>query len=335
MGVLVSICCTTYNHSKYIRDALDGFLMQKTDFDFEIIIHDDASSDNTNDIIREYEKKYPDMIKPIYQKTNKYSLGEEIFTNYLLPKVRGKYIALCEGDDYWSNPLKLHIQIDYMRNHPECSMVAHAVNVVKEDNKMTGQVLRYSLNDETCSTNELIKSIGKLSQTSSYLFRKRFIDKAPSWYLKSSVGDYPLVMLMATKGEIYYINNPMSCYRTGVIDSWTNRTHKDGNILASKIKQLNNEIETLKEFDKETNCMYSKEIILGLKPREFRLTLLQGKYKELRDKKYDLYKKNIGFLNLYKIYLKNIFIKARTYYFKLKSNIKKQGERLSNAKPKY
>ena len=114
--ILVSICCITYNHEKYIRDAIEGFLMQKTDFPFEVLIHDDASTDGTADIIREYETKYPDIIKPIYQTENQYSKGIKISATYNYPRAKGKYIALCEGDDYWIDPYKLQKQVDFLEH---------------------------------------------------------------------------------------------------------------------------------------------------------------------------------------------------------------------------
>ena len=99
---LVSICCITYNHAPYIRQCLDGFMMQQTNFTFEVLIHDDASTDGTADIIREYESKYPDIIKPIYQTENQYSKGVKVSATFNFPRAKGKYIAMCEGDDYWT-----------------------------------------------------------------------------------------------------------------------------------------------------------------------------------------------------------------------------------------
>ena len=103
---LLSICCVTYNHESFISQCLDGFLMQQTDFPFEILIHDDASADGTANIIMEYEAKYPDLIKPIYQTENQFSKGIKISVTFNFPRAKGKYIALCEGDDYWTDPLK-------------------------------------------------------------------------------------------------------------------------------------------------------------------------------------------------------------------------------------
>lgn len=116
---LVSISCITYNHDPYIRDCLDGFLKQKTDFSFEILINDDASSDDTASIIKEYEAKYPNLIKPIYQLENQYSKGQRgINIKYNFPRAKGKYIAICEGDDYWTDPYKLQKQVNFLENNP-------------------------------------------------------------------------------------------------------------------------------------------------------------------------------------------------------------------------
>ena len=114
--IKVSVCCITYNHLPYLRQCLDGLLMQKTTFDFEILLHDDASTDGTTDIVREYAAAYPDLIRPVIQTENQYSSKTRaIITTYLLPLAKGKYIALCEGDDYWTDPLKLQSKSIYWR----------------------------------------------------------------------------------------------------------------------------------------------------------------------------------------------------------------------------
>ena len=132
---LVAIRCITYNHEPYIRDCLDGFVMQKTDFPFVAIVHDDASTDGTTNIIREYAKKYPDIIKPIFETENQYSKGVEsimrIMRNALIDS-GASYIAMCEGDDYWTDPLKLQKQVDYLESHPDVGMVYSDFNIKDE-----------------------------------------------------------------------------------------------------------------------------------------------------------------------------------------------------------
>ena len=116
---LVSICTVAYQHAPFIRACMDGVLMQKTTFPFEFLLHDDASTDGTTDIIREYEARYPDIIKAIYQTENQFSKGVQIWAKLLFPQARGKYIAMCDGDDYWTDPLKLQKQVDFLESHPD------------------------------------------------------------------------------------------------------------------------------------------------------------------------------------------------------------------------
>ena len=133
---IVSICSITYNHAPYIRQCLDGMLMQQTNFAFEIIINDDCSTDGTTEIIREYAEKYPDIIKPIFHRENQYQKGVRgMFAKYVFPKAQGKYIALCEGDDYWTDPLKLQKQVDFLETYPDYSLYFHNAMVHFEDGK--------------------------------------------------------------------------------------------------------------------------------------------------------------------------------------------------------
>ncbi len=142
---LVSICCLTYNHAQYIHQCIQGFLMQRTTFPVEILIHDDASTDGTAGILHEYQHQYPDKIFPLYETQNQYSNGYQnlmdIEFNY--SRARGKYIAYCEGDDYWTDPLKLQKQVDFMESHPDYSVCFHRC---KHLNTYTGQ-----LSNDYCS----------------------------------------------------------------------------------------------------------------------------------------------------------------------------------------
>lgn len=155
MEPVVSICCLTYNHILYIRQCLDGFMMQKINFPIEILIYDDASTDGTQGIIREYEKKYPDIIKPIYQKENQYSKGIKVSLVYNYSRAKGKYIALCEGDDYWTDPYKLQKQVDFLESHPDYVMCSHRHNDYIQE---TGEMLYdRSMNETDYDLKSLIR----------------------------------------------------------------------------------------------------------------------------------------------------------------------------------
>ena len=124
----VSIICITYNQEKYVRQALDGFVMQKTNFPFEVIIHDDASTDKTADIIREYQAKYPDIIKPIFQTVNQFSQGKDPIIYFILDKIQGQYVTINEGDDYWTDENKLQKQRTFWTPTPifRCAFTPYA-----------------------------------------------------------------------------------------------------------------------------------------------------------------------------------------------------------------
>lgn len=131
---LVSIVCITYNHESYLRKALDGFLMQETSFPVEIVLAEDCSSDGTRLICEEYAAKYPDRINYIW---SEYNVGAVANERRAMAAARGKYIATCEGDDYWTDPLKLQHQVDFMEAHPECSVTWHRYRIL---NGMTGEI---------------------------------------------------------------------------------------------------------------------------------------------------------------------------------------------------
>ena len=132
--IIVSISCITYNHAPYIRQCLDGFLMQQTNFAYEVLIHDDASTDGTTEIIKEYEAKYPDIIKPIYEDENQWVKGRRGSAVFNFPRAKGKYIALCEGDDYWTDPLRLQKQVYFLEKHQECSLCCHQYDMLSSEN---------------------------------------------------------------------------------------------------------------------------------------------------------------------------------------------------------
>ena len=186
-NIMVSISCLTYNHENYIADALESFLMQKTNFKFEVLVHDDASTDRTADIIREYQKEYPEIIKPICQKVNQYSQGIKV-SNINYARAEGKYYAICEGDDYWIDPDKLQKQVDYMEGHPECSACVHAAYRVSYDKKMLSVHIAPCKMSKNYRPDEVILGGGGLFATNSTLYRLKYRKDLPDFYKISNVG---------------------------------------------------------------------------------------------------------------------------------------------------
>lgn len=252
---MVSICCLAYNHEKYIRQTLDGILMQKTDFPFEILIHDDASIDKTADIIREYQKKYPDIVKPIFEEKNQwttYAWG--VLKLFVYPKAQGKYTALCEGDDYWTDKEKLQKQVNYMEEHPDCPAVFHAVNYVRGGKVICND--RHFEKECNVTTNQVIDGGGGFCATSSLLFKTEYAMEFPRYRDMVPIGDYPLQVLLATKGDMHYFPQIMGAYRVGHEESWTTNMQKHKHSKENlDCKQI--EADWLREFDKETNGKYT------------------------------------------------------------------------------
>ena len=220
MQPLVSISCITYNHAPYIQDAIESFLMQKTSFPFEILIHDDASTDGTAQIIQEYQARYPDLIFPYYQKENQFSRGiRAIGARFNIPRARGKYIAMCEGDDYWTDPLKLQKQVDFLEAHPDYVMCFHNTLFTYDDGRPPH--LMHEIPWDTCSIVEMILSFndfafpGKVTagHTSSMVFRRGLLNDYPSWVSESFSIDIPVQILLAQYGKAKFIDEAMSVYR--------------------------------------------------------------------------------------------------------------------------
>lgn len=220
--VAVSVICNTYNHGPYIKDALEGFVSQKTNFNYEVLIHDDASTDNTADIIREYERKYPELIKPIYQKENQYSKGVNITSTFHLPRLKGRYVALCEGDDYWTDSGKLQRQFDAMEAHPELDICAHTVSKVQASNSQFLCNIAPSDKETVFSTEEVIAGGGGFVATNSLFYRRELLENQPE-FLKYCPLDYSLQIHGALRGGMLYLPDNMAIYRFLVAGSWTRR----------------------------------------------------------------------------------------------------------------
>ncbi|MBV2188985.1 glycosyltransferase family 2 protein [Providencia rettgeri] len=171
----ISIICITFNHGKFIANTLDSFLGQKTKYKYEIIIHDDASTDGTQDIISQYHQAYPDIIKPIFQIENQYSKGIKPFDICRL-KSKGKYIAICEGDDFWCDPHKLEKQIDFLENNPDYIVSTHNACIIDNNNKLISESKLNDICKKDFSSKELIKTKGFIL-TLTWVFRN--IDFGP------------------------------------------------------------------------------------------------------------------------------------------------------------
>lgn len=212
---LVAIHCLVYNHEPYLRDCLEGFVRQQTNFPFVAIVHDDASTDGSAAIIREYEEKYPHIFKPIYETENQYSkrngsVGR--IMNAAIEATGAKYVAMCEGDDYWTDPMKLQKQVDFMEANPEYSMCFHAAEILLQgvDRSKCGARCEHIIDKEYSATEMFAEWI---VPTASIIYRQRvneYTIKHQDWITR---GDIILVLKCAHTGKVWGMSNTMSVYR--------------------------------------------------------------------------------------------------------------------------
>ena len=232
--LMVTIRCITYNHEPYIRQCLEGFVMQKTNFRFEAVVHDDASTDGTANIIREYAEKYPDIIKPIYETENQYSKHDGSLSRIMDEHTHGKYIAFCEGDDYWTDMYKLQKQYDFLETNPKFIMshtayMVHDVSKNEYHRNLEVEAINKNFNNNYNPIEIIATDLGAIIQTLTVVINAEVYFKAKSNdpFLFSGyflMGDTQLWYQASKYGMIHYLHDITCVYRK-VKGSATNSTN--------------------------------------------------------------------------------------------------------------
>lgn len=262
-NILVSVSMITYNHEAFIGEAIEGVVMQKTNFPFELVIGEDCSTDNTRDICIEYQKKYPDIIRLRLPEKN-----QGMMLNWInnIESGQSKYIALCDGDDYWTDPYKLQKQVDFMEANPDFALCAHSVyTLMCEELDENIEMERDTLTTEDI----ILKDWGLL--TASIFFRKE-AHKTPDWYYTVKNGDFALQLIVSLSGKIKFLPEYMAVYRQ----------HLGG--MSSTLKPLNQMawmVYLLNKFDKYTDRKYEKAIKERIK-RMYKVQIYYAKGYSLR-----------------------------------------------------
>lgn len=248
----VSIICNTYNQTPYLEKAVESMLAQKTSFDFEIIIHDDASTDGTTEMIRRYAAAYPEKIRPIYERENQYSKGADFITPAIKNIARGKYIAICEGDDFWIDDNKIQMQRDALENHPECDMCACWGCTITENGKREISQIRPRIGNGILSAESVISGGGQYLVTAGIFFRRQMYENILEFEKIISL-DYAIQIKGSLRGGIFYIDKKMAVYRRYAAGSWTNDVLKNNEKLEA---QWEIEKSVLERLDFDTNGRY-------------------------------------------------------------------------------
>ena len=271
---LVSICCAAYNHEEYIEDALRGFLMQECDFEYEILIHDDASTDKTAEIIRRYEERFPDKIFPIYQTENQYSQGKK-YSDLNYERVKGKYVAICEGDDCWLDKTKLSKQIKLMEENPTFGLCFHPAIVTNMSTNRINIIGKYLYQDGVIDIRDIILKKKAMIPYASCVITKEVLDEVLEFKSKRpylTLGDIYMQIFGSLKAEgALYINEVMSLYRFLTPESWSlswiNSFERQSNHLMAIAKSF-------QDLNKITQYKYEEAFELSIIKRVFQLISL-------------------------------------------------------------
>ena len=315
----VSVLCAVFNHEEFLRGTLDSFLSQKTDFPFEVLVNDDASTDATAAILREYAEKYPEIIRPFYQQENLYSRRKNVYDLVFFPAARGKYIAVCEGDDYWNDPEKLQRQVDWLEGHPEYSACVH--NSFGRFSDQPDRVLFPQEGDRDIPFELVITGMSHAYHTSSILARRENILNPPDYrnvaYEQGYFTDYAIGVRLSLEGKVRFLDRCMSVYRIGSNPSaWSKGVGQE----YFKLKRfVSGEIAMLKTLEGHDLTQEQRKatdrVILE---REYELLYLEGRVDEMVKPPYDEIHRSMGTGRIVTTQLKRLFPRLHRLYRKRK-----------------
>ena len=273
---LVSVVCLTYNQADYIEECLISLISQKTTFSYEIIVHDDCSLDGTREIVERYVRQYPNLIVPIFEEENQYSKGVSI-QSIIAPFISGKYVAICEGDDYWIDENKLQIQCSYLEQNRECSLAVHQSYGFDSGKQKVVKTITDCSVERHYMFDEVVLGGGGLFSTNSMCFPSEYY-LLPESFRNWGVGDIPRLLFLASKGYIWYSDKAMSVYRLAAEGSWTLRVNSSIDSLNSMRKKIISGYEKLLALDefKDNNA-----IIRMVRFNKIKLYAVEGKWFEI------------------------------------------------------
>ena len=312
---LVTVCVITYNHARYVRQAMDSFLMQQTDFPYEIFVHDDASTDETQAILREYQEKYPDRIRLLLQEENQYSKNDKIMARFMFPVIDTEYIAFCEGDDFWTDPKKLQKQIGWLMEHEEYSLSVTSADTVNGDGVKNGEIAPYK---EDCDMpmEDLIRGGGGFIVSASIATRMAYLKNLPEYYYRAKVGDAPLQLHLASQGKTRWHADRTCAYRVNAAGSWTMAQILDD--VSKPIAMHESMLDMLAGFDEATERCYDEALLRAQNYHRFQIARLKGDFRTMRRPEHaELY----GSLT-WRVKLRTVMMKYCPFVIRLYRNIR-------------
>ncbi len=280
---LVTVILPTHNHAPFIAQAIESVLMQETDYPFDILLHDDASTDGTADICREYAAKYTEKITLIAQTVNQYTIDRRIQSHILIPRVTAKYTAILDGDDFWIDPKKLQKQLDYLEAHPDCTLCIGGADLVDCDNKVVGHVKPYDI-DRVVDPADMIRGGGGFNATNTIVMPTQLLKDLPEFADHVEAEDIPFQLLGALTGYAWYIADTLMAYRLAVPGSWSTRQYASA--METRIKTSRDLIALNEGYDAYSGGKYHDAFVHAIRYQEFLILTYQRKLKEAKKPPY-------------------------------------------------
>lgn len=288
MDIKVSVLCTAYNHEAYIAQALESFVSQKTDFAFEVLVTDDASTDGTADIIRDYARRYPEIVRPFLFEENQLSQGINLYETTLFPNARGEYFAECEGDDYWTDPDKLRLQVEFLDAHPDYTACVHNTLAHTVDGKAPDHLLYEAGRDRDISFEEVLLGMSHTFHTSSIVVRRDILEHEPAFRdegFRHGFTDYPEGLWFTLQGKVRFLDRCMSVYRiNSVSSSWSSGVDRQYGKL---IRFVTGELAVLRALLPEVEGAKKAAVEQTILERQYELYYLTGQVDQMVRPPYD------------------------------------------------
>jgi len=280
---IVTVILPTHNHAPFIAQAIESVLMQQTEYSFDILLHDDASTDGTADICREYAAKYPDKITLIAQTVNQYTIDRRIQSHILIPKVKAKYTAILDGDDYWIREDRLQRQVQYLEDHPDCTITVGAADMVDVKGNVVGRSAPYAV-DRAIDPDDMIRAGGGFVASDTIVMPTQVLREMPKFADHTEVEDIPFQLLGALVGYGWYFSDTFVAYRQAVPGSWSTRQYASA--METRIKTSLDLIALNEGYDAFSGGKYHDAFLQAIRYQEFLILTYQHKLKEAKQPPY-------------------------------------------------
>ena len=317
---LVTVILPTHNHAPFIAQAIESVLLQRTDFAFDILLHDDASTDGTAEICRTYAAKNPETITLIAQSINQYQTDRRIQSHILIPRVRAKYTAILDGDDYWTDPERLQKQVAYLEAHPACTLCVGAADHVGMDGRAIGRSAPYRASREIDPA-DMIRAGGGFVASDAIVMPTRLLKNLPEFADRVEAEDIPFQLLGALAGYAWYMAETFVVCRQAVPGSWSARQYASA--METRIKTSRDLIALNEGYDAYSGGKYREAFAQAIRYQEFLILTYQHRLKEAKKPPYRFFYDQLSLKRKIRLFGEKYFNGLTMRYVKWKRSRRK------------